>query len=116
MEVVGVDVVFFFQAEDGIRDYKVTGVQTCALPISSSPECMESAFGLGLTSDSFPSRPDRSCAKLIDRYLLNQELRTLELCLNRCRGVGSLLDRFEFSEPFIANPRLAHLVRSFADE
>src|ERR1022692_5194146 len=28
---------FFFQAEDGIRDYKVTGVQTCALPISSWP-------------------------------------------------------------------------------
>src|SRR5256885_12131553 len=28
--------VFFFQAEDGIRDYKVTGVQTCALPISFS--------------------------------------------------------------------------------
>src|SRR5256885_9022885 len=27
-------VYFFFQAEDGIRDYKVTGVQTCALPIS----------------------------------------------------------------------------------
>src|SRR3989454_133605 len=26
---------FFFQAEDGIRDYKVTGVQTCALPISN---------------------------------------------------------------------------------
>src|SRR5205807_5873406 len=25
--------VLFFQAEDGIRDYKVTGVQTCALPI-----------------------------------------------------------------------------------
>src|SRR5256885_14202501 len=27
-------IIFFFQAEDGIRDYKVTGVQTCALPIS----------------------------------------------------------------------------------
>src|SRR6266446_6259386 len=27
-------VIFFFQAEDGIRYYKVTGVQTCALPIS----------------------------------------------------------------------------------
>ena len=25
--------LFFFQAEDGIRDYKLTGVQTCALPI-----------------------------------------------------------------------------------
>src|SRR5437016_10826218 len=27
--------IFFFQAEDGIRDWSVTGVQTCALPISS---------------------------------------------------------------------------------
>ena len=26
---------FFFQAEDGIRDHCVTGVQTCALPIST---------------------------------------------------------------------------------
>src|SRR5260370_41334422 len=26
--------IFFFQAEDGIRDSSVTGVQTCALPIS----------------------------------------------------------------------------------
>src|SRR5688500_20153277 len=30
--------LFFFQAEDGIRDYKVTGVQTCALPISAAPD------------------------------------------------------------------------------
>src|SRR5437016_8129776 len=29
--------VFFFQAEDGIRDWSVTGVQTCALPISALP-------------------------------------------------------------------------------
>src|SRR5258706_8051908 len=28
-------VLFCFQAEDGIRDWSVTGVQTCALPISS---------------------------------------------------------------------------------
>src|SRR2546429_3729630 len=28
---------FFFQAEDGIRDVAVTGVQTCALPISAPP-------------------------------------------------------------------------------
>src|SRR6266581_5694253 len=27
-------IIFFFQAEDGIRDGRVTGVQTCALPIS----------------------------------------------------------------------------------
>src|SRR2546430_16725792 len=30
-------VFFFFQAEDGIRDLTVTGVQTCALPISHRP-------------------------------------------------------------------------------
>src|SRR2546430_5344469 len=30
-------VFFFFQAEDGIRDLTVTGVQTCALPISGGP-------------------------------------------------------------------------------
>src|SRR5256885_12059832 len=31
---------FFFQAEDGIRDYKVTGVQTCALPILGAEEAL----------------------------------------------------------------------------
>src|SRR5256885_17249355 len=36
---------FFFQAEDGIRDYKVTGVQTCALPI-----CQENPFNTVLSS------------------------------------------------------------------
>src|SRR5256885_9649944 len=44
---------FFFQAEDGIRDYKVTGVQTCALPIygeiarelGSSPRAVGQACG-----------------------------------------------------------------------
>src|SRR5262249_58428297 len=30
---------FFFQAEDGIRDWSVTGVQTCALPISARLPC-----------------------------------------------------------------------------
>src|SRR2546422_6919703 len=32
---------FFFQAEDGIRDVAVTGVQTCALPICVPPERLE---------------------------------------------------------------------------
>src|SRR5690606_39662904 len=34
----GVILSFFFQAEDGIRVFHVTGVQTCALPISGGPE------------------------------------------------------------------------------
>src|ERR1039457_7417776 len=37
---------FFFQAEDGIRDYKVTGVQTCALPICKNHKVLEMAIDL----------------------------------------------------------------------
>src|SRR2546430_12152810 len=42
---------FFFQAEDGIRDLTVTGVQTCALPIFSrnSPEVALRIFALCTT-------------------------------------------------------------------
>src|SRR6266511_2682780 len=39
--------VFFFQAVDGIRGFHVTGVQTCALPISplsESPECSRGSW------------------------------------------------------------------------
>src|SRR2546426_11528058 len=38
---------FFFQAEDGIRDYKVTGVQTCALPIFMHARREEAAPAAG---------------------------------------------------------------------
>src|SRR5216683_6115359 len=38
---------FFFQAEDGIRDLIVTGVQTCALPISESLRAVKIAYDLG---------------------------------------------------------------------
>ena len=37
---------FFFQAEDGIRDWSVTGVQTCALPIYLSVLCGHSKGNL----------------------------------------------------------------------
>src|SRR5215813_15121454 len=36
---------FFFQAEDGIRDADVTGVQTCALPISAHGKVAVLVFG-----------------------------------------------------------------------
>src|SRR5256885_7098447 len=51
---------FFFQAEDGIRDYKVTGVQTCALPIyhsalSSASSAVEVHRGFS-TNTCLPAR------------------------------------------------------------
>src|SRR5256884_1505343 len=42
---------FFFQAEDGIRDVAVTGVQTCALPISVA------AVAAAATRSARPLRP-----------------------------------------------------------
>src|SRR5690606_12608216 len=40
---------FFFQAEDGIRDFHVTGVQTCALPISQVSTDVQLASASTLT-------------------------------------------------------------------
>src|SRR2546430_8953759 len=39
---------FFFQAEDGIRDLTVTGVQTCALPISTSRTTITHPYERGI--------------------------------------------------------------------
>src|SRR5688572_32099615 len=62
-------VFFFFQAEDGIRDLTVTGVQTCALPIFDSlflgwASVVTFQFGSGerLASTGFPSAVARSGA------------------------------------------------------
>src|SRR2546422_1261197 len=46
---------FFFQAEDGIRDVAVTGVQTCALPISRYGVSTRSAIG-SISSQRTPER------------------------------------------------------------
>src|SRR5207248_7397218 len=48
---------FFFQAEDGIRDRTVTGVQTCALPICHSPtsvpgRCSGNASGVATARET----------------------------------------------------------------
>src|SRR2546430_10041042 len=46
--VVLIMLFFFFQAEDGIRDLTVTGVQTCALPIcGSASRCYREPAGSG---------------------------------------------------------------------
>src|SRR5690349_25142664 len=47
---------FFFQAEHGIRDLYVTGVQTCALPICSRASC-----GTSRTRSTSSSRGTRCC-------------------------------------------------------
>src|SRR5437667_5419652 len=63
-------VFFFFQAEDGIRDRDVTGVQTCALPISGLQELGERARRLRL--------PDAGGAEEDERA--GRAVRILEPC------------------------------------
>src|SRR5688572_13478143 len=55
------DASFCFQAEDGIRDLTVTGVQTCALPISGEFTLQETGArqaGAGSLRGEFPRRVD----------------------------------------------------------
>src|SRR5699024_11376931 len=42
--------IFFFQAEDGIRDRNVTGVQTCALPISTQGKQIDALNAASLSN------------------------------------------------------------------
>src|SRR5688572_31082309 len=50
---------FFFQAEDGIRDLTVTGVQTCALPISTPAPTSATAATRLLNARGHRSRSHR---------------------------------------------------------
>src|SRR2546430_9807746 len=54
--------VFFFQAEDGIRDLTVTGVQTCALPICGVE--VQTMIGDGRVCACSDSRHSRRCGEL----------------------------------------------------
>src|SRR2546427_5327838 len=70
---------FFFQAEDGIRDLTVTGVQTCALPISRHPRC-----GAGPWSECSP--PAGTCRRVSPAFpptLRSEERRVGKECRSR---------------------------------
>src|SRR5206468_4594536 len=54
---------FFFQAEDGIRDLIVTGVQTCALPISAGARNRSSGRRSGAPVPRLPINGRRGAAQ-----------------------------------------------------
>src|SRR5260370_18022616 len=82
---------FFFQAEDGIRDSSVTGVQTCALPISTTAPfwsrttpCKSAAFDWACDMDALKH--------------VNITKQTNRTCINVLRHV--LRDKTIFVSPF----------------
>src|SRR5439155_16491698 len=88
---------FFFQAEDGIRDGHVTGVQTCALPIYMTfPYVLEHAvagsaetetsylISMPLVSSPFLRDPPKMGAGAARTHERSEERRVGKEC--RCRG------------------------------
>src|SRR5690606_40373653 len=90
-------VCFFFQAEDGIRDFHVTGVQTCALPIFTLPTSTSSA----VTSAPIYTMPESSrrlswvSARLLMSRVISSgpNFRSEERRVGKeCRSSGMTLD------------------------
>src|SRR5688572_33370127 len=83
-------IFFFFQAEDGIRDLTVTGVQTCALPILAPSE--------GRAQGLEPSRTQPRRGRRRARYTLSHQLSpTSQVRAARQIGRASCREREEIS-------------------
>src|SRR2546426_4171115 len=100
---------FFFQAEDGIRDYKVTGVQTCALPICAVvvvlpfvpviamarvPGCRTARARKPRSSSETISTQDRKSTRLNSSHLV---ISYAVFCLKKKRGELVVLEHLAVS-------------------
>src|SRR5206468_3401225 len=69
-------VFFFFQAEDGIRDLIVTGVQTCALPIYVLLDCADGSVAevaiTGCTIQHSKDAPDSANIRILGRGFMDR--------------------------------------------
>src|SRR3989454_9411722 len=75
---------FFFQAEDGIRDYKVTGVQTCALPISTPGRGREVPHGSSPARRAYTARASANSRRVALRSAgRSEERRVGKECRSR---------------------------------
>src|SRR5438876_11997571 len=80
-------VLFFFQAEDGIRDGRVTGVQTCALPICAALtvlyDAQGAAFRLRVPGPRSRAQALRGCGRRARRRTRSEERRVGKECRSR---------------------------------
>src|SRR6266511_4223252 len=83
---------FFFQAEDGIRDFHVTGVQTCALPISGpdarcAPRRWWSAVGRRSGETGPAPRPASALRSAAHRWPARFAVAAVAACSTTAPGV-----------------------------
>src|SRR5258708_19040939 len=87
-EIISLFSFFFFQAEDGIRDDLVTGVQTCALPI------LDQQFALAVAAE----RPNVPAYPLKRKLLIQQPIITGQMSFSierRMREEAKISERSE---------------------
>src|SRR5256885_4579811 len=101
---------FFFQAEDGIRDYKVTGVQTCALPIYLDQAAVKGyvAKSHELTLTGFAMDIDRKSTRLNSSHLV---ISYAVFCLKKKRR-GRLVATLPSDSATASGPRHSSSSRS----
>src|SRR5690606_39546485 len=82
----------FFQAEDGIRDFHVTGVQTCALPILDEVR-RAIARGELRPGDRLPSQRDLALQARVNPNTVQRAYREMELLnmTETVRGEGTFV-------------------------
>src|SRR5207248_5420664 len=86
---------FFFQAEDGIRDRTVTGVQTCALPISLWPRMSPDGVVRGAAPASRADVLDSSKRRIHEQPGSGVPVRTAVVA-RRSKATGSIGEYFRF--------------------
>src|SRR2546427_12620257 len=95
---------FFFQAEDGIRDLTVTGVQTCALPISRWT-CSLRREGLTICKALSPCSIPSRMKGISTRYLSADVRKNVQMCMPSSKF--SPKRRTDFRVPLMVTSSLA---------
>src|ERR1039457_1511822 len=109
----------FFQAEDGIRDYKVTGVQTCALPISHVVNMQGSGDGFRIRASVVRTEflKGGTLQKLVHvfAYLQFVQITQSVLC-NRMHEVEARLARWLLTSADRMESDFLHLTQEFLSQ
>src|SRR5690348_18374218 len=106
---------FFFQAEDGIRDGRVTGVQTCALPIYDYKAAIHSLMPMGVVIEGL-QHDSMLYSYLLDPTYSSHNLADVEIGRASCRervrnwAVGECRSNTTSNSTNIKSPQLHGLV------
>src|SRR5688572_32109323 len=98
---------FFFQAEDGIRDLTVTGVQTCALPISGGSAAGSVAIALSVRRPRNSKRANRNArGSPMSVAAMTEPTETMSVETTASRSAGLAKNSFHARAPSASDPAM----------